>query len=321
MREDAAPCAGAATRFIVPARPPRRAASRPSAAGEITLIPYPMRVLVTGGGGLLGGALRAAAPAGSEIHATRRPVSPASGEGDAWHYVDLADREAVESLWRLLRPDAVIHAAFSDADMERDIWLATRNVADACRETGAWLLHVSTDALLSGTRSPYAEDAPAEPVHDYGRWKARAEAYVRETLPDAGVVRTSLLVRADPPDPATAAFVEELRGDKKPSRYTDELRCPIAADDLARQMWEIVSLPVETRGGVWNLAGPEAVSRYALGVLVAVRYGLDPAAIVPTPSSASPSPRPRDLRLSTARADAVLRTRARGVSEVFAPAG
>jgi dTDP-4-dehydrorhamnose reductase len=158
-------------------------------------------------------------------------------------------------------------------------------------------------------------------VHEYGRWKARAEAYVRETLPDAGVVRTSLLVRADPPDRATASLVATLRDGGRPTLFVDELRCPIAADDLARQMWEIVSLPKEVRGGVWNLAGPEAVSRYALGLLVAVRYGLDPAAIVPTPSSASPSPRPRDLRLSTARADATLRTRARGVSEVFAPAG
>lgn len=280
-----------------------------------------MRVLVTGGGGLLGGALLAAAPAASDVHATRRPSSPPSGKGDAWHSVDLAEGDAVGALWRALRPEVVVHAAYGTADGERDIWGATRNVADACRETGAWLLHVSTDALLSGTRSPYAEDAPAEPVHDYGRWKARAEAYVRETLPDAGVVRTSLLVRADPPDRATAGLVATLRDGGRLTLFVDELRCPIAADDLARQMWEIVSLPREMRGGVWNLAGPEAVSRYALGVLVAVRYGLDPAAIVPTPSSASPSPRPRDLRLSTARADAMLRTRARGVSEVFAPAG
>ncbi len=65
------------------------------------------------------------------------------------------------------------------------------------------------------------------------------------------------------------------------------------------------------------MVGPEALSRYALGLLIAARFGLDPRGIVPPPSAASPAPRPRDLRMTTGRADAALRTRARGASEVM----
>jgi dTDP-4-dehydrorhamnose reductase len=54
-------------------------------------------------------------------------------------------------------------------------------------------------------------------------------------------------------------------------------------------------------------------------VLLAVRAGLDPSAIVPIPSSSAPAPRPRDLRLLTPRADRELRTRARPVSAVLFP--
>jgi dTDP-4-dehydrorhamnose reductase len=63
------------------------------------------------------------------------------------------------------------------------------------------------------------------------------------------------------------------------------------------------------------------VSRYAIGVLLALRHGLDPRGIIPQPSAASPSPRPRDLRLLTSRADRELRTRARPISAVLFPPG
>lgn len=273
-----------------------------------------MRVLITGGGGLLGGELIRQAPAGVEVHATRR-ASPVHGAES--HAVELSDAEAVAALFARVRPDLVIHTAYSAAEGERDIWRATESVVAACESVGAALVYLSTDALLDGESSPYAESAEPAPVHDYGRWKARAELHVRERMPDAAVIRTSLIVRAEPPDRSSAWVVESLRRGDPVRLFTDELRCPIAVEDLAAQLWEVARLPAEARGGVWHLAGPEAVSRYALGVLLAVRAGLDASAIVPIPSASAPAPRPRDLRLLTPRADAVLRTRARPVSAVL----
>ena len=273
-----------------------------------------MRILITGGAGLLGGELIRTAPRHAEIHATRRhtPV-----HGAPSHSIELADTSAVEALFAHLRPELVIHTAYSAAHGERDVWRATEAVVRACRATGAELLYMSTDALLDGEQSPYAEDAEPAPVHEYGRWKARAELHVRAEMPEAAVVRTSLILRADPPDAGSAWVLDALRREEPVRLFTDEIRCPIAVEDLATQLWEIAALPAETRGGVWHLAGPEALSRHALGVLLTRRHGLDPAGITAVPSAASPTPRPRDLRLLTARADAALRTRARGASEVL----
>lgn len=277
-----------------------------------------MRILITGGAGLLGGALIRQAPADVEVHATRR-ASPVHGAES--HPVELSDADAVAALVGRLRPDVVIHTAYSAAEGERDIWRATASVVYACRAAGAALVCMSTDALLDGESSPCAESAEPAPVHDYGRWKAKAELHVRGAMPDAAVVRTSLIVRAEPPDRNSAWVLDALRRGEPVRLFTDELRCPIAVEDLAAQLWEVAGLPAEGRGGVWHLAGPEAVSRYALGVLLAVRAGLDPRAIVPIPSADSSRPRPRDLRLLTARADRELRTRARPVSAVLFPAG
>ncbi|HEX8359926.1 MAG TPA: sugar nucleotide-binding protein, partial [Longimicrobium sp.] len=214
-----------------------------------------------------------------------------------------------------IRPDAVIHTAYGKDDPERDILTASRVLAEACAAAGVALVHVSTDLVLDGEQAPYDDRADAAPVEPYGRWKAEAERAVAAACPAAAIARTSLIVRADPPDAITARLVESLRAGEPSRLYVDELRCPIFVEDLARQLWEIAALP--GRAGVWNLVGPEAVSRFALGTLIARRYGLDSSSLIPARNADHPVPRPRDLRLLTLRADRELKTRARTISQAL----
>jgi dTDP-4-dehydrorhamnose reductase len=276
-----------------------------------------VRILITGGAGLLGSELIARAPAGVELHATQRRTPVTGAEA---HTVELSDAGATGALLERLRPDLVIHTAYSQAaeTAERDVLRAAESLVDACARNGCELIHVSTDAVFDGEHAPYAEsDAPA-PVHAYGRWKAAAEDLVRERLPHAAIVRTSLIVRADPPDGGSAWVLDGLRRGDPVRLFVDELRCPIAVEDLASQIWELAAIPVEARAGVWHLAGPEALSRYTLGVLLARRHGVDADAIIAARSLGAGLQRPRDLRLLTTRADRELRTRARRpISEVL----
>lgn len=279
-------------------------------------------ILVTGGAGLLGSALLAAAPAGIDLHATRRSA-PVTGAEE--HTVDLADPQAVAALERM-RPDLIVHTAYDRRDGARNIEEASRAVAVAAAHSGAGLVHLSSDMVFDGEHGPYPEDARVDPVNAYGRWKAQAERDVRSLVPHAAIVRTSLITRADPPDPPSAWVADSLRRGEEITLFVDELRCPIRVDDLAAQVWELLALPPDERRGVWHLAGPEALSRYALGVLVALHQGLDPVGLTAAPS---PVPRevrrgrerdrrPRDLRLRTDRANAALRTHARPISTLLA---
>lgn len=272
--------------------------------------------MITGGAGLLGQALLRSVPGGAEVHATWRHAPVRGAEA---HRVELSDGAATRDLALRVRPDVVIHTAYSAANGEQDILAATRAVVGACRAAGAALVHLSTDALLDGETAPYGEDTEPAPVHEYGRWKAAAEAEVRRSLPDAVVIRTSLVVATDPLDPRSAWVADSLRNGKPVTLFTDEIRAPIEVGDLAAQIWEILDLPGQDRAGVWNLCGPEALSRYAIGLLVAARERLDPSGITPATSRGIDPPRPRDLRLLTTRADRALHTRPRGISEVLAP--
>jgi dTDP-4-dehydrorhamnose reductase len=210
-----------------------------------------------------------------------------------------------------LEPDAVIHCAYG---MNRpDIVGATESVVAACAASGATLITISTDALFDGEHAPYDESRSPSPITDYGRWKAEAEEIVARALPDAAIVRTSLLVHSDPPDHGAEWLTSALGRRERITLFDDEIRCPVMTADLAAALWELATLPAERRRGVWHVAGPAPMSRAELGALFIEHYGLDATTVDVVSQSSVPGPRPRDVRLSCERALRALSVRPRPV--------
>ena len=264
--------------------------------------------------GLVGSTLIAIAPDGVEVHATQRHAAVV---GATAHTIDLADPDEPVGLLARIRPDVVIHTAYGTADLERDVIAATRSVAAACAIQGAALIHLSSDVVFDGEHAPYTEDAPLVPVHAYGRAKAEAEADVVTAVPDAAIVRTSLVCATDPLDPRSAWVVDTLRAGEPITLFTDEIRNPVRADDLALMLWDLVALHRAERAGPWHLIGPDALSRYELGVLLAEGHGLESSGITAAGSRDQPDPRPRDLTL-TAERSAALPTHPQSVATLWA---
>ncbi|RAO19210.1 dTDP-4-dehydrorhamnose reductase [Micromonospora noduli] len=269
-----------------------------------------MRVLVVGGSGLLGRSVcRRGVSAGWSMVGTFH-----SGEidvpGVAARRLDVTDRSAVRALVAEVRPDAVVGTPYRYGD-----WAVTADgaahVALAAAEVGARLVHVSSDALHAGRPVPYTDDEPPTPVHAYGAAKAAAETAVRAIDPGAALVRTSLIVGEG--SKQIQLCRDALAG--RATLFSDELRCPIDVTDLADAVLELAA---STYSGLLNVAGPDAVSRAELGLLVAERYGLAAAGLRTTTSATSGLVRPLDVRLDSARAAALLRTRLRGVRELLA---
>ena len=150
-----------------------------------------MRILITGAAGMLG---RALAPLLEEEHEviglTRKEC-------------ELSDEAAVREIFRIYRPDTVVHlAAFTNVDgceldpQKAEAWndIATLNVAKAAQGVDAAVLYTSTDYVFDGrATSPYAENAPAHPLNVYGKTKLAGEHHVREILDRYFIVRTSWL--------------------------------------------------------------------------------------------------------------------------------
>jgi dTDP-4-dehydrorhamnose reductase len=272
--------------------------------------------LVTGGAGYLGRHLVGSAPLGRQVRST---VRRAPARHAAAHPVELSDPNAVRRLFDEISPELVIHTAYGIEEGERDIVRATGVLSREAARVGAMFVFISTDMVLDGENAPFDEAAEPTPVHQYGRWKAEAERIVRAAHPEGAVIRASLITSFDPPDPRTEWVLSGLRGERSVALFVDEIRTPILVEDLARQIWEIARLG-RAGGGVWHLAAPEALSRYALGVLIAAAHGTDAAALRVARSAAGDEPRPRDLRLLAGRARRELWTQARPLSEAAAAA-
>lgn len=291
------------------------------------------RVLITGGAGLAGQALLRRVPEGVEAVATWRSTPLQVGSGPQ---VDLCDADAVATVFGDTEPDLVIHTAYTQSS-RADIVDATTNVARAAGHAGARMVHISSDCVFGGECAPYLEiglpdrSEPAggrqgvaavdPPADDYGRWKAEVEAIVTGLVPDAAVVRTSLLVDLVNLDPRTATIIDGLRTGEAVKLFVDEVRSPVSVDDFADGLWRLVELDRAAAAGVWHLAGTEALSRYSLGVLAASAWGLDPAGITPTRQQDHPHPRARDIRLDISRAQKQLGFLPRTMAEVFSASG
>ncbi len=251
-------------------------------------------MLVTGASGYLGGAVAALSAA---VPAPR---------------VDIRDLGALTALFAAVRPATVIHTATTlgnKGGSPEDLWpvvaAGAANVAVAARSVGARLVHVSSDAIFAGRDAPYVESDVPSPVFDYGAAKAAAEEAVAAVDPGAALVRTSLIVSGGRGELSRheRTCLDLATGAATGALFTDEIRCPVAVDDLAAAL---VAVAATGHAGVLNVAGPEALSRHELGVRVATRHGLDAAAVPASTIAASGLTRPARVVLDSSAAARLL---------------
>ncbi len=275
------------------------------------------RLLITGGSGYLGSHLIGAAR-DWDVYATyfSRPFTPARGTALP---LDLRDADSARAVIRDTRPLALIHTACSnrDADNVQAIVTAARHLAEAAREFGVRLIHVSTDLVFDGEHAPYADDAAPAPITDYGRAKAEAEALVADLCPQAVVVRPSLIWGLDPIDRQTGWLVDGVRRGERVTLFTDEIRCPVHVHDLCAALLELAEHP--DLSGPMNLGGPEPLNRWEFGMNLLAALGLPPddPNVVPSTVKECGFVRARNLTMLSTRAAQLLETRLHSVDEVL----
>jgi len=282
------------------------------------------RIMVTGAAGLLGRKLLQGMRDGFDVFAVDIH-KPSDAADRAFYQLDIADRESLSALMRHVQPRVVVHtAAFTNVDgceTERALaWRVnvegTANVAEACREVGTKLVHLSSDYVFDGTAGPYGEDDDPHPICYYGVTKWESERRVRAILDDYIIARTTILYGyATNARPNFATWViSMLTSGKRIRVVTDQVGTPTLADNLAEMIARAIALDKQ---GVYNMVGRELIDRYRFAVKIAEGFGLDPSLIEPVTSDQlqQTAQRPPRAGLTMERTTRQLGLQALGVEE------
>ena len=194
-------------------------------------------VVVTGAGGLLGGqvAWTFAERGVNVIAATHK-------------HLDITDAEKVRETLIQANPGVVVHCAamtnVDDCELDPDRAFAinatgAENVAQAAREAGAAIVHVSTDYVFDGEKGLYTEDDPTNPTQVYGRSKLEGEQRVQAATPWHFIVRSAWIY-----GPGGKNFLSKLpqlaETNESITAVVDQRGSPTYAPDLAEAITKLV---------------------------------------------------------------------------------
>jgi dTDP-4-dehydrorhamnose reductase len=227
--------------------------------------------------------------------------------------VECADPASVAEALVPHRPEVVVNcAAFVRVDECEDRpekafrvnALGALHVARASAQVGARCVYISTDYVFDGIKpEPYTEEDAPNPINVYGTSKLAGEYLVRQTCPDALIVRLASLYGGQGARGKGTNFVLTIldrarRGETL--RVVNDIRMsPTYAPDAAAA---IVGLIERGTTGVVHVVNDGSCTWYELARRALALAGLE-VPVDPVPHTAYPmrARRPVNSALSTAR--------------------
>jgi dTDP-4-dehydrorhamnose reductase len=195
-----------------------------------------MRIFITGASGQLGSALQIQLSE-FELFCADLPE------------FDITDNQQISGEIIRFQPDVVIHcAAYTNVEgaaknpelAYKVNGLGTQNIALACLDAGADMVHISTNEVFAGNEPDgYEEWRGVNPVNPYARSKAAAEHHVRGILSRYYIVRTAWLYAREGNN-FIHTILRSARDGHQLRVVTDEVGNPTYAYDLANALAKLI---------------------------------------------------------------------------------
>lgn len=248
-----------------------------------------MNILVTGANGQLGNEIRRLGA-----------VSPNNYIFTDVMELDITDAAAVMQYVKENEASVVVNcAAYTNVDKaesdeataELINATAVANLANAMKEVGGTLFHVSTDYVFGCEgNTPRTEEMPTAPLGVYGRTKLNGEKAIEESGCKALVFRTAWLYSEFGNN--FLKTMMRLTAEKEQLNVVfDQVGTPTYAGDLALAIFSIIEAGIYSGNeGIYHFSNEGVCSWYDFAVEIAAVAGNTNCRINPCHSSEFPSP-------------------------------
>jgi len=255
-----------------------------------------MKVLITGGSGILGKYLVSTCPTLINVEST---FYTNSVPGLQVYCLDITNKSQVGYTFERIKPDVVIHcAAVGNVDYaERHFVethavnvLGTRNIVQAANDHKALFVHISTNAVFDGNNAPYSEKDECHPINAYGKIKREAEQEVMGLANKWLVIRPFLLYGYPWPGGRPnwlITILHNLALGKMTHLVNDTYWQPTYAGDCAMAIWRLIQGGKENE--IYHVASNERMTLYDFGLKIAEYHNQDKRLIQPMASSELPA--------------------------------
>ena len=257
------------------------------------------------------------AGAGGQLAQEFQRVLPTSGYDVAApteESFNIAEAASVRDVLDAVRPDIVLNcAAYNNVDRaEIDDYdtayrvnaLGPKNLALACREIGALLVHYSTDYVFDGLKEGlYTEDDLPNPINRYGETKREGELFVSSEAGQYLLFRLSW-VYGDGKQNFLYKLAEWATKNPVLKIVSDQISVPTYTEDIVR-----VTLTAIKKGvrGLYHLTNESYAARYEVARYFLEKIGADNLVLpVTTDLFPSPAKRPYFSAMTSAKLSAML---------------
>ncbi len=248
-----------------------------------------MKILITGGSGLLGQYLNLELSKNNDILTLYNKNIVNCTDFKSVH-TDITDSQQLEKIFGDFLPNIVIHTASISNPKDAgklnpkivyDVNVnATKKIAELCEKYKAKLIYTSTDLVYAGYRgSMLKEDSKLIPISIYAETKLMGEVKIQETFDNYLILRMALMFGfgLNHSKNHFSQMYEDLKNNKKVKLFYDQFRTPVSLLEAARIINSLCK--IEIKGEIINTGGKERLSRVELGEMLCNKANLDKSLI------------------------------------------
>lgn len=258
---------------------------------------HPLKILVTGAGGMLGSALcPALTQKKHKVFATDLTAD------ESIEYLDVRDFKQIEASVAKIKPDMVMHlAAETDVDkceLEPDHafltnTIGTQNVSLVCQKSNIELVYISTLGVFWGDKpEPYTEFDDPRPINVYGQSKLEGEKIVHTLLNKFYIVRAGWMVGGGPKKDKKFInkIIKQIDESKVLKAVNDKIGSPTYTVDFSKCLSDLIDTGYY---GLYHCTNKGYGSRFDVAKKIVEILGRSDVTVEPVSSAYFPLPAPR----------------------------